>query len=408
MSQHPLKTVKVLFAAILSISIINGTGHAKGDPINIAFLGDFSDVTKEYCLKSFQATQMAVEEVNSTGGLLGRPVVLIKKDAGIAPQKHFELFTELGREGKIGAIFGGSSSACLIKASEAAKTQEVPYLISVGNTHTVVVEKGHDFVFLFEANSWMETKGFSIFTTLMPWKRYAWVGPDYIWGRQVFGFFKQHFEDIGTPIEWVAETWHPLDHPEYGTLIKQIADARPDALVIASWGEDMRRFIKQATPYGIFDKIAAFGWFLTEGAEQLLPQGLWSVSRAPFNYLANKYPQTKTFVNNFYSRYNSYPNGFSICAYDALIAWKQAVEKAGTAEPKTVAKILKGLSFIGLRGESHIREIDGQLNCSAFFGRLVYHPEYTVPVMEPVIEIPATKIWLSENEVKRRRSADIK
>ena len=40
------------------------------------------------------------------------------------------------------------------------------------------------YVFLFEASFWMETKEFSIFATLMPWKRYAWIGPDYVWGHQ--------------------------------------------------------------------------------------------------------------------------------------------------------------------------------------------------------------------------------
>jgi branched-chain amino acid transport system substrate-binding protein len=396
---------KALVFVVLWLFLTSPGGYAGNDTIKIGFVGDFSDVTKEYCLSAFNAAQMAVQEINAAGGLLGRPVVLIKKDGGANPQKHFEQFTALARNEKVVAVFGGASSACLLKASEAAKEQRIPYLISVGNTQSVVVEKGHDFVFLFEANAWMETKGFSIFATLMPWQRYAWLGPDYIWGREVFGYFRGHFEDMGTPVEWVAEAWHPLDHPEYNELIAEVMDAKPDALVIASWGEDMRRFILQSKPHGLFDNIAAFGWFMTEDAGRLLPEGFWTITRAPFNYLAEKYPQTERFVKQFQARFKACPIGFTICCYDSLTAWKQAVLKAGTAEPVAVAKNLKGLSFEGLRGKSHIRSIDGQMNCPAFFGRLVYRPDYPSAVMESVIEIPATKTWLPEEEVKRRRNA---
>lgn len=401
---HPLRHrfLRSLWAALFLLSVPAGS-HANSDPIKIGFVGDFSDVTKKYCLSAYEAAQLAVEEINASGGLLGRPVALIRRDAGVNPERHYEQIASLVREQGVVAVFGGASSACLLRASEAAREQGVPYLISVGNTQSVVVEHGHRFVFLFESNSWMETKGFSIFASLMPWKRYAWIGPDYVWGREVFRYFEHHFREIGSPIQWVTEAWHPLDHRDYAGFISRILAASPDALVIASWGEDMRRFVEQARPYHLFEKMAAFGWFMTEDGGHLLPEGTWTVTRAPFNYLSEKYPQTKAFVSRFKARFAEYPIGFTICSYDALLAWKQAVQRARSAAPDAVAEALRGLSFVGLRGESSIRPVDGQMNCPVFFGRVVYRPEYPSAVLESVIEIPASKIWLSEAEVLGRR-----
>lgn len=95
--------------------------------------------------------------------------------------------------------------------------------------------------------------------------------------------------------------------------------------------------------------------------------------------------------------------GFTLCSYCALIAWRLAVRKAQSVEPAAVAETLKGLSFVGLRGDSYIRAVDGQMNCPTYFGRLVYAPEFPSAILESVVEIPAKKTWLSEKEVLDRR-----
>ena len=397
-----VKTALAVFLAIISFS---APGAARSAPIRIGFVGDFSDVSKAYTINAFKAARMAVAECNARGGLLGRPVELIRRDGGNDPDRHYRHVMTLAQTEKIVAVFGGASSPCLLKASAACRQLQIPYLISIGNSQSVVVENGHPFVFLFEPNSWMESKGFSIFATLMPWKRYAWLGPDYIWGHDVLRFFKQHFKEIGVPIEWAVEAWHPLGTTDFTAIIKQIVDARPDALVMASWGEDVRHFVKQAKPSGLFNQMAAFGWFslISGGSDHILPEGIWTLSRGPFNYLAAKHPQAKVFVHRFAKQFGTYPLGFTICCYDSLIAWQTAVRNAGSADPKAVAWALKGMSFSGLRGTSYIRAIDGQMNCPTFFGRLVYDPAYPVAVIESVIEIPANKTWLSEKEVLSRR-----
>jgi len=401
-----VNTLKAFFLFFFLLTLIMPKGYALEKTIKIGFVGDFSDVSQAYTHNMYKAAQLAVNEFNAAGGLLGQRIGLISRDGGNDPRKHYEHVISLVQDEKVVAIFGGASSLCVLKASEASKEQRVPYLVSIGNSQLIVVEKGHPYVFLFEPNNWMETRGFSIFVTLMPWKHYAWVGPDYLWGRDVLRNFKQHFKEIGATIEWTTEAWHPLGATDYETIIRQILDGKPDALVIGSWGEDVRQFILQAKPHGLFDKMAIFGWFTYDiGGEtgRLLPEGMWSLSRGPFNYLADKYPQAKDFVDKFAKQFDAYPNGFTVCCYDSFIAWRQAVKKTQSADPAAVAKALKSLEFVGLRGSSAIRAVDGQMNCPAYFGRLVFVPEYPFAVWKSVIEVPAVKTWLPEKEVVSRR-----
>ena len=395
-------------SGLYALFFVCSVGHCGVEPIKIGFVGDFSSVSKEYVQNMYLTAQIAVADFNAEGGLLGRPVQMIHRDGGNDPDLHYRHVTDLVREEKITAVFGGAASPCVLKASAACRELKVPYLVSAGNSQSIVVENGHPFVFMFQPNTHMESLGFGIFATLMPWRRYAWIGPDYGWGRDIFGFFKQHFKKIGAPIEWAVECWHPLGTEDFSGNIKRIIAAKPEALVVATWGEDLRHFVRQANAEKLFDNMAAFGWFsmISGESERILHEGIWKISRGPFNYLAEKYPQTKRFAEKFFRQYNTCPLGYSICCYDSLLAWRQAVLKAGTAEPTAVADTLKGMHFVGLRGESFIREVDGQMNCPTFFGRLVYRPEYPFAVIESVIEIPAGKTWLSEREVLSERSKE--
>jgi branched-chain amino acid transport system substrate-binding protein len=399
---------KAFFLTCLLFISTNTMAYTETKTIKIGFVGDFSDVSKAYTHNMYNAAQLAVNEFNAAGGLLGKTIRLIKRDGGNDPQKHYDHVTALARKDKVVAIFGGASTPCVLKASTASKEQRIPYLVSIGNSQSIVVENGHPYVFLLQPNVWMETKGFSIFVTLMPWQSYAWVGPDYSWGHGVLLNFKQHFEEIGAPIDWTTEAWHPVGTTDFKAIIQRILDGKPDALVIGSYGEDVRHFTLQAKSHGLFDKVAVFGWFtynMTGDMGRMVPEGMWSLARGgPFNYLAEKVPQAKSFVDKFVKQFDAYPNGFTICLYDSLIAWRQAVKNAKSADPIAVAKTLKGLEFDGLRGSSFIRAVDGQLNCPIYFGRLTFVPEYPFAVWKSVIEVPAAKTWLPEKEVLSRRS----
>lgn len=404
---RPYKCIlKAIAAAFLALVFHAGVCAAEPEPVRVGFVADFSAVSKAYTKNAYQSLQLAESKINAEGGLLGRPLRIIPRDGGNDPDSHYNHVVDLVRNKGVTAIFGGASSPCVLKASAACKELQVPYLVSIGNSQSIVVENGHPFVFLFEPNTRMESLGFSIFATLMPWKRYAWIGPDYSWGRDVNRFFKQYFEEIGAPIEWTFEAWHPVGATEYTDAIDSIIESKPDALVVATWGEDLRHFTLQARTRRLFENMAVFGWFsmISGVSERMLPEGIWKISRGPFNYLAERHPQTRSFVDAFVRAYDTYPLDFTICCYDSMLAWRQAVTNAGTVDPVRVAGALKGMSFTGLRGRSYIRALDGQMNCPTYFGRLVYRDEYPLAVVESVIEIPAVKTWLKEEDVRAARA----
>ena len=404
------KTVRSVIAFLVLSSVYvayNTPLAALPESIKIGLVVDFSGVSRPYTTKVLAAATLTIQSWNAQGGINGKTVELLSRDGGTDPERHALHVKDLVRNRKAVVILGGASSPAVQSASDACCEVKTPYLVSIGNAQSIFAENGHPFLFHFQPTLSMETKAFSIFATMMPWRRYAWVGPDYSWGRSILSDFKTQFRSIGASLQWTSEGWHPLGTADFTPIINNILADKPDALLIASWGEDAIRFINQAKKKNLFSGVAVFGWFTYDTTSELgttVPSGMWCLARGgPFNYLAETYPTAKSFTKEFYEQNAVFPNGYAIACHDSLLAWRQAVAKAGTSEPQAVAHALKGLRFTGLRGKRYIRSADGQINCPTYFGKLLYSLEYPFAVWESVMEIPASKTWLREEEILRLR-----
>lgn len=304
------------FPAVAVLFFLMPLARAGGAPVKIGYVGDFSSVSRPLTENAFKFAQYTIAQFNDQGGVLGRPIKMIRRDGANDPERHYRHVVDLVRGENIVAVFGGGSSACVLQASAACRELKIPYLVSIGNAQSIVVDNGHPYVFLFEPNSRMESLGFSIFASLMPWKRYAWFGPDYVWGREVLEFFKQYFETIGSPISWTDEIWHPLGTTDYKEKIRQVIAGQPEALVVATWGKDLQYFLKQAKAYGLFEKMAAFGWFsnIADGTDRILPEGIWKISRGPVDYLSKNIPRPGRWFKTFMSSIRFIPLIFQSAA----------------------------------------------------------------------------------------------
>ncbi|MDC7224354.1 MAG: ABC transporter substrate-binding protein [Spirochaetales bacterium] len=401
----PVKTLLLLFSSLVFLTLLPVYAE---ETVKIGIVFDLSGIIKDYSRDGILSAELAVEEINKNGGVLGRKVELIVRDGKNDPAEHFRLVDELAQRPDVAAVIGGGASPTTVRGSEAARLNRIPYLVSLGNAEYITVQHGHPYVFQFQPNSAMETHSWAIFLTLMPWNRYAWVGPDYDWGYGVYDTFIKSFEQIGVEIEMVSSQWHPLGTDDFTTIVDNILEAKPEMLLLGSYGEDVVLFYETAQERGLFDEIKVFGRFPETISEQVgtdIPEGIWVPARAPFKYLYNNHEEAKAFIEEFRRRSGSYPLLSTLSSYDALLAWAEAVRLAGTLDRESVADALRGITFQGLRGESYIRAIDGQMNSSTYFGMLNYDREFESSVLDNVIEVQAERVWLTPEEITALRSA---
>jgi branched-chain amino acid transport system substrate-binding protein len=91
-------------------------------------------------------------------------------------------------------------------------------------------------------------------------------------------------------------------------------------------------------------------------------------------------------------------------SYDGVYALKQGIEKAGSIEPAKVKTAMPGMTIETTRGRLFFRQIDNQLSCSAYFGRVADDPRYPFPIYHDLLELKGTEIWRTEAEIRAARA----
>jgi branched-chain amino acid transport system substrate-binding protein len=112
------------------------------------------------------------------------------------------------------------------------------------------------------------------------------------------------------------------------------------------------------------------------------------------------------FVKSHRDKFGQYPSDWAVMAYDGVYALKQGIEKAGGIDAEMVREAMKGLSIDTCRGKLFFRDIDNQLSCSAYFGRVADDPQYPFPIYHDLVELKSPEAWRPEEEIMEARKKE--
>jgi branched-chain amino acid transport system substrate-binding protein len=136
-----------------------------------------------------------------------------------------------------------------------------------------------------------------------------------------------------------------------------------------------------------------------------MPEGMLGYARCPF--YGTRQRRMKQFVDRFYLKYKQWPADWAIMAYDGLIALTEAIKKASTTDSDEVLKAIEGLYFKSLRGDQYIRAEDHMADVGVYVGWTARDPRFDgFLIMKDVVQVPAERVWLPVEEVKRLKSAN--
>jgi branched-chain amino acid transport system substrate-binding protein len=344
-----------------------GCGHAESIRIGLNYpqTGPYSVQGKA----QLDAAQMAVEEINDQGGILGRTVKLITRDTQSKPDVSTQNVLELIDKENCEMIFGGSSSAVAIAGGKAAKSRGKLYFGTLTYSNSTTGTEGHKYMFRECYNAYMGAKALGKYLVEMKLQgiKYFYITADYTWGRTT--------EESIRTFSMTTDARRHLRHyvPFPGATYKDLSTAlswakavKPAVLVLVLFGKDMSRALTMLQENGMKNQLKlivvpnlTLGMAKEAGAEAMegvlgaLPWA-WNV---PYKY---DYPQGKKFVENFSAIYNSYPSTSAASAYTILYQYKEAVERAKTFDSKKVIATLEGHTFVSLKDEQQWRAFDHQ------------------------------------------------
>ncbi len=403
MKRESLKFVLVMVVCLFfgGLAIIGNASAA--ETIRLGFVADISGVGALFYKSQKAAIDMFIEETNAAGGVLGKKLEVVVRDAQLKPDIGAKMARELVLSENCDFLIGPTSSAVALAVTKVAQELKKIVYFHTSNTEALTTTDYQPYMFQVVPNTGIEGRGMALTMAKKPQKRYGYIGPDYAYGHDQFNSFKAKLTQIKPDAEILETVWVKLGESNFSPYIPTLMAKKPDIMFSSFWGGQLSAFIKQAIPYGLFKDVAFSSLFDTDmlkGTGLEMPEGLLGYARAPF-YAINT-PQMKEFNKKYFEKYKEWPSDWAIMAYDGLIALTEAIKKTNSVDSEQVVKVLGGLKFKCLRGDRYLRDVDHMANVGIYVGTSAKDPAYKeFLVMKDVVEVPAEEVWLPVDEVKK-------
>jgi len=350
--------------------------------------------------------QLAVDEANATGGVLGRKIELITRDDNANPGDAVRAAEELLSRERVDVLTGSFLSHIGLALTDFAKQKKVFFLAGEPLTDKIVWDNGNRYTFRLRASTYMQVAMLMPDATAMKKKRWAIVYPNYEYGQSAAASFKKLLKAAQPDVEFVAEQAPPLGKVDAGSVVQALADAKPEAIFNVLFGADLAKFVREGNTRGLFKGMEVVS-LLTGEPEYLdplkdeAPDG-WVVTGYP--WYAIKTPEHEAFRSAYEAKYKDYPRLGSVVGYSSIKSIVEGVKKAGSTDTEKMIAAFRGLNVMTPFGPIVYRPEDHQSTMGAYVGRT--KNEGSKGVMVNWRYMDGAKFLPSAEEVKKMRPAD--
>ncbi|MCA1323847.1 ABC transporter substrate-binding protein [Herbaspirillum sp. alder98] len=350
--------------------------------------------------------ELAQEEINAAGGVLGRPIEVIARDDNGNPGDSVRVAEELMARERVALLFGGFLSNTGLALTDYAKQHKVFFLAAEPLTDKIVWQNGNKYTYRLRPSTSMLVTSVVREAVKLKKKRWALVYPNYEYGQSAVASFKTLMKQAQPDVEFVVEQAPPLGKIDAGAVTQALADAKPDAIFNALFAADLGKFVREGNTRGLFDGREVVS-LLTGEPEYLDPLR----AEAPTNWIVTGYPwyaintpEHKKFVDAYRKKFNDYPRNGSLVGYSALMSIAAGIKKAGSVDADKLAAAFSGLQVDTPVARITYRPQDHQSTLGAFVGRTGQKDGRGI--MTSFTYVDGAALQLPDAEVKKLRSAD--
>ncbi len=350
--------IRRIFVSMLGLLVIQGFApdiHAQ----EVVKIGIVAPLSAPGGVETGQAlvegAKIAAEELNASGGLLGKKVELVIGDTSGQPEKGTAVMERLVTNDKVVAVGGEAHSSVALAEIEVAHRYGIPLVISEAWSDSITA-KGYPEVFRVtvsnsliysKAARWIKDAGF---------KHVAVIGENSDWGLGVIQVFKDNLTAAGIKVTSFSAERTVTD---FTPQLMQLKSMKPpvDFLVDGFTGAGELLMIKQAHQLGFAPSKSTA--VLGAGMDTLYP-GFWeTVGDAGVHVLSNPaglpgLPKTKTsekFAKAFKAKLNREPDAVAMEGYDTVMVLAEAVKASKSTDGKALIDALENkVNWEGTRG----------------------------------------------------------
>ncbi|MBR0953850.1 ABC transporter substrate-binding protein [Bradyrhizobium canariense] len=356
----------------LALTVTCGAGRAaEPPPIRIGEISSYSALpvgTRGYR----QGWELARDEINGKGGVLGRKLEIIARDDAGKPDVAITAAGQLVEGEQVDLLTGTILSHIGLAVADFAKQKQIFFLASQPLTDALIWEKGNRYTFRLRPSTYTQASILAKEAAKFPARRWATIAPNYEFGQAAVASFKRELKQLKPDVEFVSEQWPPLGKIDAGPVVQAMMAEQPDAIFNATFGADLTKFVREGTTRNAFAKRVVVS--ILSGEPEYLaplkdeaPPG-WLVTGYPWSEI--KTPAHDSFLKAYLARFKESPNIGALIGYANTLVLAKAIEVAGSTKTDDLIKAMEHLKVDTPVGPISFRAIDHQSTMGVYVGTL--------------------------------------
>ncbi|MGI4814285.1 MAG: ABC transporter substrate-binding protein [Janthinobacterium lividum] len=330
---------------------------ASDAPVAIGLLLSKQGVFSETGQQAARGAMLAVDDVG--GKVLGRAVKVDWFDDP-DPQTAQQNMSKLIDTEQVVAVVGGASSSSALAEAAVAKRSKIPLVVVTGSAQEITGKQCNRYTFRTFMTVPVASRALAP-ALLKKGKRWYFIASNYAFGQEAYAAMKQQLVQAGG--EEVAYDKLPLGTSDFSSFILKIRQAKPDAVMFALTGNDIRNFVQQYVQYGMKDKIPLGDPVLGESTIWSLDKdsltGLYA-KQWQYNDPANS-SEEKQFATRFRAKYGEEPSVVSWDGWMSMRAVLSAIDQGKSTNAASIVHQLETISWHDRSVPTFYRAWDHQL-----------------------------------------------
>ncbi|HJW23724.1 MAG TPA: ABC transporter substrate-binding protein [Rhodocyclaceae bacterium] len=340
-----LRAVGALAVAGLLWIPAPGQGAQEDSPIVIAHVAPTTGRFALHAEADRRGAELAIDEFNDRGGVLGREVVLVSRDSTLDDRRAAKVAEELITQTRTGFMVGAIHSGVAASMSAICQKYGVIFINTNSSAPAESVENAHRTKFVFDANGANFGRALIKYALAKRKSRVLLLTEDDVWGHSNAEASRQYIAEYGGTV--VGEVVVPEALPDPAGVLRKVYATPADVVVVNISGDNQIKLFAQADPKRLEKPMWIVGevdWeelYPAPGTPRPLFGTTWTWNLST--------PGTAEFVARYRKRYGhtklDYPGDVTHAAYLATKALLTAIERAGTTDNHAVIQQLENYKW---------------------------------------------------------------
>jgi branched-chain amino acid transport system substrate-binding protein len=300
---------------------------AETDAVHIASTAPLTGSAAAYGIETMNGVHLAVEEINSAGGIGGKPIKLSEYDDQCDPTPAATAANQIISDKAIVAVVGNVCSSATLAQIPIFRRVGMPVLAATTSSPALSAKGYENFARIIPNDDIQGAASINLGTKVLGNKRIAVLYPSDDYGQALLTIAKNAAAASGADIV-AAETYVTGSTNDFSSVLANIAAANPDALFLAGYYADMGAAVSQSVRAFGDKHIALLANAQTEVPEYVslagaAAEGTWVTNVYDIN---NPSKENKAFVEAYTKKFNAEPGVQAAAGYDNIYVLKHAIE----------------------------------------------------------------------------------